>query len=157
MKYLHQLVAERLTGLSTEHYVTDDMQRGIDMEAEARSLYELRNDCLVDEVGFIMHPTIPYCGASPDGVIGSDGLIEIKCPRPERHVSTLLTNMAPADYLPQMYLQMACTGAKWCDFVSFCSAMPEHVRIAVVRVQRDEERIAQMEQEIEKFLAEAVS
>jgi exodeoxyribonuclease (lambda-induced) len=151
--YLYQLVAERLTGLSTEHYVTADMQRGIDCEAEARTLYELRAGRLVDEVAFVRHPTIPMCGASPDGVAG-DVLVEIKCPRQERHVATLLTGKIPADYLPQMNLQMACTGATGVDYVSFCAAMPEPMQLVVLRHARNQTEIDEMEEKIRAFLVE---
>ena len=151
--YLYQLVAERLTGMATEHYVTADMQRGIDLEAEARTLYELRTDRLVDECGFVLHPTIAMCGASPDGIAG-DVLVEIKCPRQERHVATLLTGEVPKDYRPQMDLQMACTGAVACDFVSFCQSMPQPMQLVVIRYARDEEQIAKMNAATELFLLE---
>ena len=151
--YLYQLVAERLTGMATEHYVTADMQRGIDLEAEARTLYELKTDRLVDEVGFVLHPTIAMCGASPDGVAGNV-LVEIKCPRQERHVAAMLTGKIPADYVPQMNLQMACTGATAVDFVSFCQSMPGPMQLIVIRHARDDEQIAAMNAAIERFLLE---
>lgn len=152
--YLYQLVAERLTGLPTEHFVTADMQRGIDLEAEARTLYEDRAGVFVFDMPFVPHPKIPRCGASPDGKVSADLLIEIKCPRQQRHVETLLTRKVPADYKPQMDLQMACAGAKAVDYVSFCQAMPPDLQIVVIRHERNDEVLSDMEQKIEAFLLE---
>lgn len=152
--YLYQLVAERLTGLPTEHFVTADMQRGIDMEAEARTLYEMQSDGFVFEMPFVPHPTIARCGASPDGKVNADLLIEIKCPRQQRHTETLLTRKVPVDYKPQMNLQMACTGAKAVDYVSYCQTMPPGLQIAVIRHERDDEVIRDMETKIRDFLKE---
>ena len=152
--YLYQLVAERLTGLPTETFVSDDMQRGIDMEAEARTLYELRADAFVFEMPFVPHPKIPKCGASPDGKVNADLLIEIKCPRQQRHVETMLTRKVPSVYKPQMDLQMACTGAQAVDYVSYCQAMPPELQIVVIRHERNEEVLNDMEQKVEAFLRE---
>jgi len=152
-KYLLQLVAERVTGQATQTSVTADMMRGIEDEPMARSLYELATDRLVSVPGFVLHPEIERCGASPDGRDG-DVLVEIKCPRPAGHIATLRAGKPPADYLPQMILQMACTGAQAVDFVSYCSAMPDKARLCIVRFERDDKAIEEMEDKVRAFLAD---
>lgn len=152
--YMAQLICERLTGQVQESFQNAAMQWGTDTEPLARSAYELIKDVFVTEVGMISHPSIEMAGASPDGLIGDDGLIEIKCPNTATHIENLLNNTAPANYVIQMQWQMACTGRKWCDFVSFDPRMPEDLQIMVVRVQRDDEQIAKLEAEVIKFLDE---
>ena len=111
-------------------------------------------DVLVDEVGFVPHPTIEMAGASPDGLVGDDGLLEIKCPNTATHIETLLSQSVPGKYNTQMQFQMACTGRQWCDFVSFDNRLPEELQLFVKRVPRDNEFIKQMEDEVVKFLNE---
>ena len=152
-KYLLQLVAERVTGQATQTFVTSDMMRGIEDEPMARSLYELATDRLVSVPGFVLHPEIERCGASPDGRDGAL-LVEIKCPRPAGHIATLRAGKPPADYLPQMVLQMACTGAQAVDFVSYCSAMPDKARLCIVRIERDDKVVEEMEDKVRAFLAD---
>ena len=108
----------------------------------------------VTEVAMIQHGTIEMAGASPDGLVGDDGLVEIKCPNTATHIETLLNQAVPAKYITQMQFQMACTGRKWCDFVSFDPRMPEKTRLFIKRVERDNGFIAEMEKEIIKFLSE---
>jgi hypothetical protein len=109
----------------------------------------------VEQVGFVVHSKINRAGASPDGLIGDDGLIEIKCPNSSTHIEYILGyTEAPSEYQPQMLWQMACTERQWCDFVSFDPRMPEHLQLFVVRFHRDDARIAEMEAEVLKFLAE---
>ena len=152
--YRWQLVCERLTGLKEETYTNTSMDTGTEREPLARAAYEHLNDVFVTEVGFIQHPSIEMAGASPDGLVGNYGLIEIKCPGQTAHGQTLLTKKAPTKYIPQMQMQMACTGARWCDFVSYNPTFPDNLQLVVIRVERDAEFIANMETEIINFLAE---
>ena len=152
--YMAQLVCERLTGQKGESFSNAAMQHGTDTEPLARAAYEALKDVLVDEVGFVPHPTIEMAGASPDGMVGEDGLIEIKCPNTATHIDTLLSQTVPGKYNTQMQFQMACTGRKWCDFVSFDNRLPEELQLFVKRVPRDNMYIRLMEEEIVKFLNE---
>jgi len=152
--YMAQLVCERLTGQKGESFTNAAIQHGIETEAYARAAYEARYDVLVDEVGFVSHPTIEMSGASPDGLVGEDGLIEIKCPNTATHIETLLSESVPNKYYTQMQFQIACTGRKYCDFVSFDNRLPTELQMFVKRVPRDEMYIKLIEDEIVKFLAE---
>jgi len=152
--YMAQLVCERLTGQKGESFTNAAIQHGIETEAYARAAYEARYDVLVDEVGFVSHPTIEMSGASPDGLVGDDGLIEIKCPNTATHIETLLSESVPNKYYTQMQFQIACTGRKWCDFVSFDNRLPTELQMFVKRVPRDDMYIKLIEDEIVKFLAE---
>lgn len=152
--YLAELVAERLTGARGETFSSAAMQWGTDNEAEARLAYEFRTDASVEQVGFIPHPSIEMSGASPDGLVGADGLVEIKCPNTATHIETLLTGSIPGKYETQMLWQMACTGRAWCDFASFDPRLPEEMRLFVKRFARDDARIAEMEEAVREFLFE---
>ena len=153
-KYMTQLLIERITGEPTESYTNPAMERGIEQEQFARAAYEATANVLVDECGSFDHPSIPMCSASPDGLVDKDGQVEIKNPMSHTHLETLITKKVPGDYVTQMQWQMACTGRKWCDFVSYDSRMPEHLRLFVRRVERDDELIAELEKEVIKFLNE---
>jgi putative phage-type endonuclease len=152
--YMAQLVCERLTGQKGESFTNAAMQHGTETEPLARAAYEALKDVLVDEVGFVPHPTIEMAGASPDGMVGEDGLIEIKCPNTATHIETLISKVVPGKYNTQMQFQMACTGRKWCDFVSFDNRLPEELQLFVTRVPRDEVFIRLIESEIVQFIAE---
>ena len=152
--YMAELVAERLTGAVAEGYTSPAMQWGTDTEAEARRAYEFYRDVDVVAAGFILHPRIGQSGASPDGLVSDDGLVEIKCPNTATHIDTLLSATVPQKYATQMQWQMACTGREWCDFVSFDPRMPEAMRLFVKRVQRDGEAIAELEKLVTAFLEE---
>lgn len=152
--YAAQLVAERLTGTVAESFSNAAMQWGTATEPEARAAYEWETDATVVEVGFIDHPRIAMAGASPDGLVGDDGLVEIKCPNVATHIETLLGGTVPAKYVTQMQWQMACTGRRWCDFVSYDPRLPDEMRLFVQRVERDDARISELEKEVETFLAE---
>lgn len=152
--YMAQLVVERLTNTQAESFTNAAMQWGTDQEPFARAAYELKMGVMVDETGLVDHPTIPMAGASPDGLVGEDGLVEIKCPNTATHIDTLLTQTVPAKYNTQMQFQMACTGRQWCDFVSFDPRMPQKAQIFIKRVLRDDSFIKEIESEIKKFLAE---
>jgi putative phage-type endonuclease len=152
--YAAQLVTERLTGRDPEPFTNEAIQWGIEQEAPAREAYMKKTDFIVNEVGFIDHPTIPYAGASPDGLIGNDGLLEIKCPTTATHIERLLGADIPESYRLQMLWQMACTGRVWCDFVSFDPRLPEDMQIYLKRFERDNEEIARIEKEVKVFLDE---
>jgi len=152
--YMAELVAERLTGSVAEGYSNAAMQWGQEQEADARLAYSFRSDSDVEQVGFVHHPTIPMSGASPDGLVGDAGLVEIKCPNTATHIDTLLSGTVPGKYVTQMLWQMACTGRDWCDFASYDPRLPEEMRLFVSRVPRDDNRIAELEAEVRAFLIE---
>lgn len=152
--YAAQLIAERLTGAAPEGFTNAAMQWGTAMEPDARAAYEFRYDKEVVEVGFVEHPTIEMSGASPDGLVGDNGLVEIKCPNTATHIDTLLGQAVPGKYIIQVQWQMACTGRAWCDFVSFDPRMPESMSLFVYRVKRDDTHIATLESDVRVFLAE---
>lgn len=152
--YAAQLVAERLTGVAEEGFSNAAMQWGTNMEPEARMAYAFRCDTDVVEVGFIDHPSILMSGASPDGHVGDDGLVEIKCPNTATHISTLLGQTVPSKYNTQIQWQIACTGRSWCDFVSYDPRLPESMRLFVQRVQRDQAYITELEAFVIDFLDE---
>ena len=152
--YMAQLVCERLTGEKGESFTNAAMQHGTETEPLARAAYEAFKDVLVDEVGFVPHPSIIMAGASPDGLVGDDGLLEIKCPNTATHIETLLSQTVPSKYNTQMQFQMACTDRSWCDFVSFDNRLPQELQLFVKRVPRENMYIKLMEEEIVKFLNE---
>lgn len=152
--YMAELIAERLTGEPAERFTNAAMKWGTEQEPDARIAYEFRVDAEVVQVGFVPHPTIAMTGASPDGLVGDEGLVEIKCPNTATHIDTLISQTLPGKYVTQMMWQMACTGRQWCDFVSFDPRMPEHMRIFVKRVHRDDALIAALEKDVAGFLSE---
>lgn len=149
-----QLVLERLTNTKGESFSSAAMQWGVDQEPFARAAYEAHSGVWVDTVGFVQHPTIERAGASPDGLVGHDGLVEIKCPNTATMIDTLLTGKVPSNYATQMQMQMACTGRDWCDYAVFDSRMPVKAQLFVKRVQRDQKFIDDLNKEIIVFLAE---
>jgi len=157
--YMAQLVVERLTFTKQESYTNAAMQWGTDQEPFARAAYEAAQGVMVEEVGFVRHPTIEWAGASPDGLVGGEGegLVEIKCPNTLTMIETLLSQKVTGKYFTQMQFQLACTGRKWCDYVVFDPRMPAKAQLFVKRVDRDNTYIAEIEAEIVKFLAEVKS
>ena len=153
--YKMELVVQRLTGKQGESFTNAAMEWGTEQEPFARMAYEAHTGTFVKEEGFVDHPTIEGFGCSPDGIVG-EGLIEIKAPNTANHIETVLENKAPSKYIPQMQCQMACTGAKWCDFVSFDPRVPDDLQLFVVRVERDQEYIDAMEVEVKQFLSEVL-
>lgn len=149
--YRAELICELLTGQSQDSYCSPEMQRGTELEPFARAAYEIRKGVMVDQTGFVMHPTVKRAGASPDGLVGEDGLLEIKCPKTATHIDYLLNGTVPSDYQPQMLWQMACTGRQWCDFLSYDPRLPEALQIFLVRLMRDNDRIAEMEKAVVQF------
>ena len=148
------LIVERLTGQPASTFTNAHMEWGTEQEPHARAAYSARTGELVEEVGFIDHPCITNSGASPDGLVGDDGLVEFKCPATATHLDTLLAGEVPSKHIPQLQWQMACTGRKWCDFCSYDPRLPEHLRMFVKRVERDDAYIKMLETEVTKFLAE---
>ena len=155
--YMADLIAERLTGQKAESYTNAAMQWGVDKEPQARVEYEIKTGSLVEQVAFVDHPTIQMFGCSPDGYVGEDGLIEIKCPNTSTHIDYIRQDKAPTKYVPQMQCQMAVTGRKWCDFVSFDPRLPEKLQLFIVRLDRDDEYISKMESVVQEFLNEVTS
>lgn len=152
--YRAELVLERLTGQRSEGFTNAAMQWGTDVEPQARAAYEFLTDRAVVETGFAVHPRIADLGASPDGLVGDDGLIEIKCPVPATHLEIIESGSIPDKYIKQMQTQMACTGRVWCDFVSFDPRFPAEHQVWMRRVDRDDALIAEIEREAAAFLAE---
>lgn len=152
--YRLELLTEILTGRAAEHFVSMAMDFGIQNEPLARATYELSKGVEVERIGYVRHRHIPRSGASPDGLVGDDGLVEIKCPNTTTHLEYLLSEVVPEEYIPQMAWQLACTERKWCDFVSYDSRLPEEFGLFVVRYERNDTLIGEMEREVEKFIAE---
>ena len=152
--YMAQLICERMTGTVAESYTNAAMAWGTETEPLARAAYESLADVLVDEVGYIAHPTIERAGASPDGLIGLFGLLEIKCPNTATHIDTLISDQVPTKHIAQMQWQMSCTGRTWADFVSFDPRLPSGLQMFVKRVEFDAEYVAMLKEEVIKFLAE---
>ena len=152
--YMAQLVCERLTGAREDGFKSAAMAHGTETEPEARSAYEFITDCTVAEVGFIDHPRIYMAGASPDGLVGDDGLLEIKCPTSATHIETLLTGKIDGKYLKQMQFQLACSGREWCDFASYDPRLPAEMQLFVRRIERDGAAIVEIEAAVREFLAE---
>lgn len=155
-KYKAQIVAEILTGRPQESaFSSRAMEAGIENEPFARAAYEVKGMVFVDTVGFVLHPTIERSGCSPDGLVGTEGMVQFKCPEPHTHLSYVLEGVVPSDYEPQMQWEMACTGRQWSDFVSYCSIFPAPHDLLIVRLPRDEKRIQEITAEVSVFLREA--
>ncbi len=152
--YMMQLLCERLTGKREEGYTSAAMQRGTDLEPVARSAYEVNAGLMTVETGLILHPSIEGFGASPDGLVGRSGMLEIKSPNTAQHIATLQSGAHDPQYEWQMLAQMACAERDWVDFVSFDDRLPEPLQYACFRFHRDEARIRDMEAEVSRFLAE---
>lgn len=150
--YLTELLLERITGFPTNRFQSDAMRYGTEMEPLARAAYSFDYDVDVEQIAFATHPAIEMAGASPDGLVGALGLVEIKCPTPTTHLETLLTEAVPDKYMKQMAWQMACCEREWCDFVSYCPAFPSSARMFVKRIVRDDSMIADLEREVRAFL-----
>ncbi len=149
--YRAEIVAEQLTGYREELFTTAAMQWGTDNEPVARLRYELETGNDVEECGFFAHPDI-MAGASPDGLVNDDGLLEIKCPNSATHIETLRKRKVPSQYYWQVQGQMWMTGRQWCDFVSFDPRLPENAQYIRIRMDRDDKAIAELEEEVKEFL-----
>lgn len=149
-----RIVCERLTGSPQEPYSNAAMQWGHDTEPKARKMYEFMRDVEVKQVGLVLHQAIDKSHASPDGLVGNDGILEIKCPTTATHIETLLSDDVEGKYVKQMQWQMACTEKGWCDFVSFDPRLPAEMQLFVKRVHRDDAMIFELEKEARIFLSE---
>ena len=143
--YINELIAQRITGELPEFYTNAAMERGNELEPAAKALYEFINDVEVAEVGLCLHDTLD-CGASPDGLIGVDGRIEIKCPLPHTHIAYLREGVVPSKYIPQIQGCLWITGREWWDFMSYHPAMED----LIVRVERDNEYIKKLADQVER-------
>ena len=153
-KAMRELVDEIITGRRAEVFVNDAMRWGTETESQARDAYSARTGVLVDEIGFVTHPTIAQAGCSPDGLIGDRGLVELKCPTSDRHAQFLITKEIPKHYISQVQFQMACCERDWCDWVSFDPRFEPEDQLLIIRVQRDDQFIKDCEQKVRYFLEE---
>jgi len=150
-KYRVEILCERLTRIPVEQYESREMRWGKEQEPFARAAYELHAGVFVDQAGFVVHSDLPYFGCSPDGLVGDDGMIQIKCPNTTTHVDWMLEGRIPVEHVPQMLAELSCTGRKWIDFVSFDPRLPEHLQLFVRRYHRDDALVAALEAEVIHF------
>jgi putative phage-type endonuclease len=156
--YMMDLVVEHLTGRAIDTYVNQAMEWGIEQQPFAQAAYEMRQDVSVESVGLIVHPSLELFAASPDGLVGENGLVEFKCPTSRVHIEYLKAGVVPEEYIPQMNAQMACMPEReYCDFVSFDPRVPFGIQLFIRRHYRDKGRIEELEFEVNKFLAELAS
>ena len=152
--YKTELIAEMLTGAAQEHFVNDAMKWGIEQEALAATEYEIASPEDVSTVGFVYHPSIDRAGASPDRLVGKDGLLEVKCPETTTHLEYVLAGVVPDEHKQQMFFQMRCCERDWCDFMSFDSRLPKRYQKFIVRLHADEQIMDAIDNEVIKFLGE---
>lgn len=151
-KYRAQIIAEIITGRSQEDSFTSRaMKEGVENEPFARASYEVLRGLFVEQVGFVLHPTMDRYGCSPDGMVGDDGMVEIKCPEPQTHIFWMLGNEVPAEHQAQMHSEMDCCERRWNDFVSYCPLLPAPLNLFVKRLPRDDKRIAEIRAEVVVF------
>ena len=153
-KYKIRLVTERMTGQIQESFTNAAIEWGKEQEPYAAAAYEAKYGVLTDTIGFCKHPTIEWLGASPDRLVGDDGLIEIKCPNSQTMVQYILDGRVPGDYYKQIQCQLWVTDRQWCDFVAYDPRLNKRNQLLVIPVERDIEMISLMEQEVVKFLSE---
>lgn len=153
-KLMFELLAERMTGIAVDHYVTPAMQWGIDNQADAITEYEAETGEIVGPELFVLHPEIDWLGATPDGLVGSDGLLEVKCPTTPKHLAWVMAGEVPTEHRPQMLCQLACTRRKWVDFVSYDPRVKGKSRLFIVRFEPDAAEIEKLEAGAREFLAE---
>ena len=151
LRYLSEVLCERLTGNATDHFVSDYMRHGTEMEPLARVAYEMATGVDVDQVGNAIHPAFDFFSASPDGCIGTDGMVEIKCPSSITHINWLLAGEVPAEHQAQMFSGMACWEREYCDFVSFDNRLPKPLQLFVKRLKWDDKRIEDIESAVVGF------
>jgi putative phage-type endonuclease len=154
--YAAELMLERVTGQRKESFSNEAMRHGVETEPLARLAYSLSIGVDVEEVGFIDHPTVLRSGASPDGLVGERGMVELKCGNTATHCAWAIAGKVPEEHALQMQWQMACANRDWCDFVSYDPRMPEGQQIFVRRLQRDDKLISEIEEEVIKFDSEVI-
>lgn len=150
-----RLIAERITNEVQGNFTNAAMQWGIDHEDEARVAYEVQTGAFVDLVGFVRHPDIEWLGASPDGLVDDDGLLEIKCPNTTTHLRRIKEGVVPPEYRPQMLLQLLVTGRRWCDFVDYdprCKGRFAHLAFWKIRYEPTQEELDDMRAKCIDFL-----
>ena len=157
--YRAQIVFERLAGKSLEEEKGNffDVRRGNNLESTARVEYEMRNKVTVDTAGFVKHPSLPWAGCSPDGTIGSKGLVQLKCPRRHVQLEWVMRKVVPAEHRDQMLFELACTKREYSDFVSYVDDSIENLpsmQLFQVRLFPDAKRIEEIEAAVAKFNAE---
>ena len=152
--YRMELVSERLTHQMAHHFVTDAMKWGKEMEDYACSAYECAQDMMVQNVGFCVHPTMDFSGASPDGWVGENKIIEIKCPTTATYLGWRKSREVPQEYVDQILWNMVCGERYEADFIGYDPLLPEHLQLLVIPVQYDEDRVALLEAEVRKMEAE---
>lgn len=145
------ILAERLTGVQKETPTNFVMQWGIDNEPHAIAAYENETGFFVNGTGLIDHPFIEMFGASPDGLVGENGQIEVKCPDTTTHLNTLLTKEVPEEHIPQITSQLACTRREWCDFVSYDPRLEPELQIIIIRVFAKDLNIDGLERDVRAF------
>lgn len=153
-RYLREVVAERLTGFAVDHYVSPAMQWGLDHEHKAKEEYEAASGNLIQKAGFELHREIPFFGATPDGLIDSDGCLEVKCPTTDTHLNYLLEGVVPVEYKPQMISELMCHGRQWCDFVSFDPRLPKRQRLFIRRFEPTAAEVEEIRLGAIRFLAD---
>jgi len=152
--YIADIITERLTGSPIESFSNAYMEWGTANEPLARAAYEIRTSIWVEQVAIVDHPTIASFAASPDGLVWTDGLLEIKCPKTSTHLNWMMKGTVPSEHKNQMLAQLACTGREWVDFVSFDPRLPEHLQLFVVRFQPERKDIEDLEKDVMTFLME---
>lgn len=152
--YILETVFGRLTGLHYDHFVTEEMKRGLEMEHLARGAYEYATDISVERVGLAMHDHIKWFCASPDGLVDSQGGTEFKVPKPSTHLEWIRAGIVPLEHVDQLNANMSCTDRAWWDFVSYCPILPDHLQLFIKRLPRNDAKIAEMEKEVGLFLAD---
>lgn len=149
--YRIEVLAERISGRIEDHYVSAEMAWGSEFEPIARSAYEIATGEIVDTVGFVLHPTFDFAGGSPDGLVGEDGGIELKCPKTTTHIKWMTAGGVPEEHQAQCLWNMACAERDWWDFISFDPRMPDGLKVYIERMERDEARIRLIEAEVVRF------
>lgn len=150
--YKARVIAEILTGRPQEDdFTSDDMDGGVENEPFARTSYEVQKTVVVDTVPLVVHPRIERFSCSPDGLVGADGMVQFKCPKPANHIAYTLGKVVPPKYEPQLVSEMEVCERIWSDFVSYCPALPAPLNLFVVRLQRSVPRAAEVLAEIKQF------
>jgi len=152
--YMAELVCERLTGAYQDMYVSAPMQWGTDTEPMARGAYEAKTGHVIEEVGFVDHPSIDMFGASPDGLVPPSGGVEIKCPNTATHIELLTGGSIDDKYMTQMYVNMMCNERKWWDYIDYDPRLPEGLDYYSKRIDWNDSKIAEITVEVRLFLAE---
>lgn len=153
--YFRTKLAEMLTGVAIQdNYVSKEMLDGIEREPIARAAYEAQEECMVEEVGFVMHDSIERFGCSPDGLVDQDGGVEIKCPKAGTHLHWIMNGKIPEEHTPQLRAELSVTGLKWIDFVSFNPEVPKPLRLMVIRMTHEQADVGLIEEAVQQFISE---